>query len=96
MLGLRSGSALGSALGPGSGLGLGPGLGSCRGGAEGEPRGVCLRVPAEPPRAKEIPQQATCTKGAARLGAAAGRAAGIRLGGEGELAHRPTARDERS
>ena len=30
----------------------GPGLGSCRGGAEGEPRGVCLRVPAEPPRAK--------------------------------------------
>ena len=67
MLGLGSGSALGSALGPGSGLGLGPGLGSCRGGAEGEPRGVCLRVPAEPPRAGENPQQATCTKGAERV-----------------------------
>ena len=66
-LGLRLGSALGSALGPGSGLGLGPGLGSCRGGAEGEPRGVCLRVPAEPPRAGENPQQATCTKGAERV-----------------------------
>ena len=62
---------------------------SCRGGAEGEPP--------RPAGGREPTASDMHKGGGARQGAAAGRAAGKAVrGGEGELAHRPTARDERT